>query len=144
MYKSAVFILLGASLLGACSESAKTESAITHEAPNSNVLLGDNSQNALDWPGVYEGVLPCASCEGMQTRITLTQDNGVTSETIYLGKDEKIISERGSITWDEQGQKITLPNGSQYLVGENQLFMLDTQGNRITGDLASHYILKKK
>jgi len=40
--------------------------------------------------------------------------------------------------------KITLSDGSKYLVGENQLFMLDTEGNRITGGLAENYILKKK
>lgn len=144
MYKSVIFTLLAASLLSACSEQPKTEPAISREAPASNVALGDNSQNALDWPGVYEGVLPCASCEGIKTRIALTQTNTVTVEMVYMGEDEKIITEKGNITWDEQGQKITLPNGTQYLVGENQLLMLDTQGNRITGDLANQYILKKK
>jgi len=45
---------------------------------------------------------------------------------------------------DGKGSKITLSDGSKYLVGENQLFMLDNEGNRISGELAEHYILKKK
>ncbi len=32
------------------------------------------SQNSLDWAGVYEGVLPCADCPGIQTRLTLSRD----------------------------------------------------------------------
>ena len=30
-----------------------------------------NSRNALDWAGTYEGVLPCADCPGIQTRLSL-------------------------------------------------------------------------
>lgn len=50
----------------------------------------------------------------------------------------------GTAVWDAQGQKITLADGTQYLVGENQLIMLDTEGKRITGELAANYVLKKK
>lgn len=34
----------------------------------SNPDPAHNSQNALDWDGEYEGVLPCADCEGIKNK----------------------------------------------------------------------------
>jgi len=31
---------------------------------------------------------------------------------------------------------------TRYLVGENRIFQLDKEGNRITGELANRYVLK--
>ncbi|EHQ15709.1 copper resistance lipoprotein NlpE [Shewanella baltica OS183] len=148
MNKSLCCIALLALFTTACSEAPKEETAvdttqIQTEAAKT-VPVGDTSQNSLDWAGSYEGVLPCASCEGIQTLITLQSDNSFVQETVYLGKDEKILKLMGKAAWDEKGQKITLEDGTQYLVGENQLIMLDTEGQRITGDLAANYVLKKK
>lgn len=148
MKKSLYYIALLALFTTACSEAPKEETAVnTAQAQTEavkSIPVGDTSQNSLDWAGSYEGVLPCASCEGMQTLITLQADNSFVQETVYLGKDEKILKLMGKVIWDELGQKITLEDGTQYLVGENQLIMLDTEGKRITGELAANYVLKKK
>ncbi|MDR9765621.1 copper resistance protein NlpE [Shewanella baltica] len=148
MNKSLCCIALLALFTTACSEAPKEETAVDTTQVQTDaaktVPVGDTSQNSLDWAGSYEGVLPCASCEGIQTLITLQSDNSFIQETVYLGKDEKILKLMGKAAWDEKGQKITLEDGTQYLVGENQLIMLDTQGQRITGDLAANYVLKKK
>ncbi|MGI2058514.1 copper resistance protein NlpE [Shewanella baltica] len=148
MNKSLCCIALLALFTTACSEAPKEETAVdttqVQTEAAKTVPVGDTSQNSLDWAGSYEGVLPCASCEGIQTLITLQSDNSFVKETVYLGKDEKILKLMGKAAWDEKGQKITLEDGTQYLVGENQLIMLDTEGQRITGDLAANYVLKKK
>ncbi|MGE6382294.1 copper resistance protein NlpE [Shewanella baltica] len=148
MNKSLCCIALLALFTTACSEATKEKTAVdttqVQTEAAKTVPVGDTSQNSLDWAGSYEGVLPCASCEGIQTLITLQSDNSFVQETVYLGKDEKILKLMGKAAWDEKGQKITLEDGTQYLVGENQLIMLDTQGQRITGDLAANYVLKKK
>lgn len=148
MKKSLCCIALLALFTTACSEAPKEETAVdtaqVQTEAAKTVPVGDTSQNSLDWAGSYEGVLPCASCEGIQTLITLQSDNSFVQETVYLGKDEKILKLMGKAAWDEKGQKITLEDGTQYLVGENQLIMLDTEGQRITGDLAANYVLKKK
>ena len=148
MNKSLCCIALLALFTTACSESTKEETAVdttqVQTEAAKTVPVGDTSLNSLDWAGSYEGVLPCASCEGIQTLITLQSDNSFVQETVYLGKDEKILKLMGKAAWDEKGQKITLEDGTQYLVGENQLIMLDTEGQRITGDLAANYVLKKK
>jgi heat shock protein HslJ len=107
---------------------------------------GDNSMNALDWDGTYQGILPCADCEGIQTQITLNKDLSYVLETRYNGKDEKVFQTKGTFNWGINGSKITLDNSEKqsYLVGENMLFHLDKNGNRITGDLANKYVLGKE
>lgn len=42
------------------------------------------------------------------------------------------------------GNKIILSNSGQYLVGKNQLFVLDSEGNRVTGPLVDAYRLYKQ
>ena len=107
---------------------------------------GDNSMNSLDWPGIYQGVLPCADCEGIKTQIVLKNDLKYHLKTSYLGNDEKIFETEGSFIWDKSGSKITLDNSEKqvYQVGENILFHLDKNCKRITGNLADNYILKKE
>ena len=107
-----------------------------------------NAKNTLDVDGKYVGVLPCADCEGIETSIILSPENAFVLETNYLGfEDNKHRKISGKYTWHELGNTIILegidvPN--QYFVGENQLFHLDMEGKKITGDLAEKYILKKQ
>jgi heat shock protein HslJ len=106
-----------------------------------------NSQNSLDWNGTYKGVVPCADCEGIETVITLMKDGEFRRRMTYLGKEETGRTDTGSFAWDETGSKVTLTpeegEPQSYQVGENALFHLDREGNRITGDLAEKYILVK-
>ncbi|WP_338589222.1 copper resistance protein NlpE [Shewanella khirikhana] len=125
--------------------------AVSGETPNSAEALsvGDSSRTSLDWNGSYEGVVPCASCEGINTRLVLNADGTYLLETQYLGEQEagaepEVFEERGSFRWNASGGAIQLESGAWYQVGENQLFMLDRDGKRITGALADHYRLGKQ
>ena len=106
-----------------------------------------NSRNALDWTGTYSGTLPCADCEGIRTKISLRADGTFDRERLYLGKSNMPISDSGQFSWNDAGSVVTLAvsedTSQMYQVGENQLFHLDHDGNRITGDLAAHYVLKQ-
>lgn len=126
-------------VLLSCSTASK-KNASTQTA------TGDNSQVSLDWPGVYQGVLPCADCEGIKTQLVLNEDLSYILQTQYMGEYDSIFTVNGSFEWNDSGSKISLKNqdNHQYLVGENQLFRLDREGNRITGSLENHYILKKE
>src|SRR5690606_17472960 len=103
------------------------------------------SENALDWEGHYQGVLPCADCEGIKTTINLNNDLTYTIKDEYLGKKEGVFESRGTFEWSDDGQKIMLSDTDRYtyFVGENRLVQLDKSGNKITGDLANFYILNK-
>jgi heat shock protein HslJ len=126
-------VILGA-VVGCATASAPTRSQ------------ADNSRTSLDWPGVYRGTVPCADCAGIRTRIELGSDGTYSRSRIYLGEDERPITDRGRFAWNEAGSRITLGTGrnaQQYQVGENVLFHLDRSGERITGDLAASYRLRK-
>ena len=111
--------------------------------------LAHTSQNSLDWSGMYKGVVPCADCEGIETILILNSDKTYLLRTKYLGKgDGQPIEKTGSLTWNAEGNTITLGGienaPGQYFVGENQVIQLDMSGNRITGGLADKYILNKQ
>ncbi|MFD2203564.1 copper resistance protein NlpE N-terminal domain-containing protein [Shivajiella indica] len=140
-----VVIFIVATIL-ACSSEKQVEDqteAIEIFAPP----LADNSRNSLDWNGVYKGTTPCADCEGIETTITLKSDGTFKRSMKYLGKDDNPFYDEGSFEWNEEGSKVTLIDSKgekqQYQVGENVLFHLDKDGNRISGDLAPNYRLAK-
>lgn len=110
-------------------------------------VTGDNSQNSLDWDGVYQGTIPCADCEGIATVLILNRDFSYVHKTKYLGKSDSIYESSGSFKWDATGSIIKLKGDNeeivQFKVGENQLFKLDQEGKVISGNLSEKYILKK-
>lgn len=102
------------------------------------------SQNALDWAGVYRGVLPCADCSGIEMVIVLRADGSYAAYSKYLGEGDGAINSRdGRFTWSAAGNSITLSDDTKFLVGEGHLTRLALDGSRITGPLAEHYVLAK-
>lgn len=121
-----------------------TSSEINAGAPDHH-----NSRSSLDWAGVYEGVTPCADCEGIKTELTLNQDETFSLSQTYLGKpgEKNKYEKSGKFTWNDQGSNITLIAQNvtiEFKVGENQVTMLDMSGNVVSGELANFYVLKKK
>lgn len=105
-----------------------------------------NAANSLDFEGVYEGTIPCADCEGIKTTVTIGEDHAFTVVSEYLGKeDDNIFTDKG--TWEIKESTITLKQDDEsvqkYFVGEGFIQFLDQDGNKITGDMADMYILKK-
>lgn len=107
---------------------------------------GDNSRNALDWAGTYSGVLPCANCAGIESKLEINADYSYMLTTVYLGKTAEPVVQSGTFYWNNAGSIITLGSLDevyQLQVGENQLIKLDQEGKRIQGPLADKYILLK-
>lgn len=113
---------------------------------NAALPPGDNSRNALDWQGAYVGTTPCADCPGIRTRIELREDGTFTRNLAYLDSNVR-RTETGSFEWDSAGARITLAADGREVqraqVGENALFLLDRNGERITGERAALYRLAK-
>tara|TARA_R110002020_G_scaffold68476_1_gene179266 strand:- start:1731 stop:2195 length:465 start_codon:yes stop_codon:yes gene_type:complete len=151
MKKAAIVFTIAASVFLGCKngEDKKTYSEETTEISEDTVVVDShNSENSLDWAGIYEGTTPCADCEGIKTVLELRDDKTYALSQTYLGKPEaeNEFTKTGDFVWDETGSKVLLKSENdtlQYKVGENQLWMLDKSGNVITGDLADLYILKK-
>jgi copper homeostasis protein (lipoprotein) len=145
-------IALSFSVFISCKETPKSQAAFTEPevTRDQDSVIADmhNSANSIDIQGVYKGILPCADCKGIETEIAVNRDKTYVKRIKYLGKDDKIYGIKGTYTWNSAGNTITLsgikdaPN--QYFVGENTLTQLDMSGNRITGNLATNYVLKKQ
>lgn len=154
--KKSIFLLFAfAAIQLSCSRPSESQSEAiesTSETTETSPTLptGDNSQTSLDWAGTYFNVLPCASCEGIETWVTLNQDGTFQLKTNYLGLNdarEEIFT--GTFKWDDTGSMVQLEGligdaPGKYKVGENQIWHLDRDGNRIEGNLAERYILKKQ
>ncbi|WP_029904829.1 copper resistance protein NlpE [Prevotella sp. 10(H)] len=105
-----------------------------------------NAKNSLDYKGTYTGKVPTASGEGMIVSIKL-DDSTYVKNIEYVGKKNSKSEEKGKYTWNPAGNTVILDgvkeSPNQYFVGENMLTQLDMEGNRITGEMADMYILKK-
>lgn len=150
MKKTILLFALATTVLFGCKDGEKkevvSEEIVEVDAP---VIDMHNSRTSLDWAGVYEGTTPCADCEGIKTVLELGDNGNYSISQTYLGKqdDNESYDETGSFTWDDAGSKITLKMQDRTLmfrVGENQVTMLDSDGNLISDELAEYYVLKKK
>jgi putative lipoprotein len=105
------------------------------------------SSNSLDWAGVYQGVLPCADCEGIETTLKLTADQTYELSRTYLGSSTATLTATGSFEWRQDGRAIMLNTSSDtpqfFRVEENRLRQLDTRGEPIRSALGELYVLRK-
>ena len=126
--------------------SSASPAATTSATATPAVAIGDTTQNSVDWAGTYQGVLPCADCEGIDTELVLN-DNGTFKRTMtYLGKEGEPQVDEGSFTWTADGGTVEVTIGDEttrYFVGEGYVTQLDMEGNKITGELADKYVLQK-
>jgi uncharacterized lipoprotein NlpE involved in copper resistance len=131
--------LFAATVLAGCMPRAETAT------PPGAVVDGHNSRNALDWAGTYEGVLPCADCPGIETRLVLHSDGRFDLRTQYLDRDVTPRSATGRFTWNAAGSGITLDAagaGQQFVVGEGRLLQVNRDGTTPPWN-ASHRTLNK-
>jgi heat shock protein HslJ/uncharacterized lipoprotein NlpE involved in copper resistance len=141
-------------ILASCQKQNDKETSLNNDSiVKSDSVSSDNvdkhtAQNALDYLGVYKGVLPCADCEGIQTTITLNENLTYSIKTQYLGKGAKVFEKNGMYKWNDKGNTLVLGDSENvpryYFVGENMLTQLDMSGKKITGDLADSYQLNKE
>lgn len=101
-----------------------------------------------DWPGIYNGVTPCADCAGVKTTLALNKNGSYMLMTQFLGKSEREFTEKGKFSSGENANVLVLTpkNGSksqQYLVEKDALVQLDANGNRFTGKQAERYTLRR-
>lgn len=126
------------------SETPAMEEEIVIEE-TTDVVDMHTSENALDWAGLYTDTMPCADCPGILTNLTLTYEGAYSLEQVYLEKGGEPFSDEGIITWNDEGRIISLSGNDKmnFFVGENILFFLDENMEKITGSLADFYTLEK-
>lgn len=144
-------LFLISTLVLACSGNKEKKAELDNSkvAVDSTAFINTHTaQNSLDYTGTYKGILPCADCEKIEIELTIT-DSTFTRALVSHKNGEAIKTEdNGTFSWTNNGSVIVLDgitdSPSKYFVGENTLTQLDLEGNKITGDLADMYILKKQ
>lgn len=118
----------------------------TNQNTNTTNFDAHTSQNALDWEGTYYGVLPCASCPGIETELTISNNQTFILTRKYIDKKE-IFTSKGTFIWSNNSIKlidtINKENPTIFKVEEGRVRQLDMNGNIIEGGLASSYLLTK-
>lgn len=136
----------GPSATGPGNRSSDTTKAAGTDSTVPAADAAHNSNNALDWDGIYRGILPCADCPGIKTTIYLNRDLTYVRKSKYMDRPAPEQEEKGKFTWDAAGTTITLDaagSPAKYKVGENTLTQLDMEGQPVTGSLSAHYVLSK-
>lgn len=133
-----IVMLFSAMLFSLCGFSCSSQQKVSGE---------HNAQNSLDYDGIYRGIIPCADCPGIKTTVYISRDGIFKSTYEYIDRNSS-YEKTGKYSWNKEGNTITLQPSSgastKYFVGENQLIQLDKDGNKITGELANHFILTKE
>lgn len=146
--KKILILGLSAVLFAACGQTNKQKEGQETET-TTEVVDMHNAQNSLDYYGVYEGLTPCADCEGIKTKVTLNKDQTFALHTAYIkgGKEISPSDVSGKFVWNEAGNTISLEGvkeaPSQFFVAEGSIIILDQEGNKIEGELAEHYVLNQ-
>ena len=85
------------------------------------------AKNSLSWGGVYQGVLPCADCEGIKTTLVLNYDGTFSLSEEYKKGLMTFLPQavEGNIIWDEQNPSLIILGDNVtsrvYFVGENYI-----------------------
>jgi copper homeostasis protein (lipoprotein) len=141
------FLLLVLVFFTACNQNNSKQS---NQLNDSITAFKDehNAKNALDYVGIYKGILPCADCSGIETVLMINENDTYNLTRKYIGKGHKLFELKGTYSWNNQGNTITLSNvndaPNQYFVGENTLTQLDMNGHKITSSLKDEYVLAKQ
>ena len=160
MKKTVITLSVATLLLTACAKpthnaaediqtTPQTQAAAEHEAATPTVDSEHNAQTSLDWAGEYTGLLPCADCSGIETKLELKQDGTYALSEIYQDKgDGKAFESQGTFTFDSTGSIITLDENAEqrkFFVGENFIEAREFEtGEKINSPLADHYKLHKE
>jgi len=147
-----LFLLLAITfLIASCNTKKEEKQREESNSTEKGTSDSHNARNSLDYEGTYQGMyvgdLPTASGSGMIVTVKLSDGKYVKTIQYKDDKTNEVYKSEGDYFWNRDGNKITLEGEEEpnsYFVAEGKLYHLDMDGNRITGELADHYILKKQ
>jgi heat shock protein HslJ len=101
-----------------------------------------------DIAGTYHGVLPCATCAGIDTEIQLAEDGLYQIYQAYIDEDKEFAT-RGTYEYNQKYNVIQLlgenedPEYHQYAFKNDRIVKLNERGKPIKGELAEMYELRR-
>lgn len=157
MKQLALILAISSAVLAGCKEEQKpAEKAAASESAAATTTNAPPASSepaavaAVNPVGSYKGMLPCASCEAIDTTLVLKEDGSYELTTLFVGEaDAKPETVTGKYRISDDKTLVHLDDAGfnyAYLIGENQLEMRDADGG--TGDrspeLAQAYRLQKQ
>lgn len=141
-------VFLGALVLMAitsCNSSQKNKAAEAVE----ETAVAIEQPAETGFYGLYEGTLPAADCEGIKTSLTVNADKTYTLKSEYIGEEDGTFETSGVYNLiDDSLIELIIPSSGEktyYKILDNSQVMLsDSLGTVNEGELAPHYILKRK
>lgn len=145
MKKMIMPVLVMSLALMSCKKSENTETAVSTTDSTATAMVtkdtataatGDTTANSVDWAGTYAGTLPCASCPGIETQLTLNNDKTYTLESNYLEEKDGKFTDKGTFTFSDDGSFITLKDAKKadenrvFFVGEGKVWIAEKVGDR--------------
>lgn len=124
-----ILSLLAVVLAGCQPDKSADAPAVQPPEPvTAPVIDMHTSRIALDWAGLYEGLLACPDCAGIHARLTLEPDGRFEIVTRRLVRDAEPSSAQGQFEWEPGDNAIALDadgDGQRFAVGEGRLVLLD-------------------
>ena len=91
-------------------------------------------------------MLPCASCEGIETILILKEDGSYQLTETYKQRQPFTEETAGRFTWRKPQEVFQLDKAGGerlYQISNGQIWALDADGKQVEGELANLYILKQ-
>ncbi|KGN69600.1 copper resistance protein NlpE [Porphyromonas sp. COT-108 OH1349] len=143
MKKRSLMIVLSAIFLVGCNNKSGNETA------TETTVEWSISEEAMAevLKGTFEGVIPCADCEGIRMSLILSgEEFSLTME--YMGEENSTFQESGKFTLLENRRTIELSSPETetryFNVYEDRAVLCDSNGVETEGELAQNYVLIKK
>ena len=105
-----------------------------------------NAKEEIRWAGTYQGIFPCADCEGVATMLMLNPDRTYALRTRMLGKENIDKKRNGTFIWLPDNNHIRLLGKGQkqvFHVGKGFLELTQPDGRAIETDKKENFYLEK-
>lgn len=139
-----IILIVAISLLAlvGCKQGVKENASESKAEQSAQTVESFSKDDVANWEGTYFGVLPCASCPGINTLITLFPDGRFEKVIEYKGKKDGVSTTKGTIVWEANNTQLLLGE-ELYEVDGDLLLCLDKNGKKVEGELAEDYILQR-
>lgn len=104
---------------------------------------------SLDFHGVFLGFLPCNDCLGIKETLSLNANNNYLLVVQDARPGARESYEKGKYRWDDEKHTVALtPRKGKgierhYLIEDENLIQLNSDGTRMMGAEADRYILRR-
>lgn len=135
-------VLVTGFLAVSCSKKEKTV-----ETPAEIVQTEQSTEVAKMSPvGTFEGTIPCASCPGIETKLTLNEDKTFTLDSNYLEEKDGKMTSKGTFVVSEDGEFVTTKaegtnDESIFYLASDAVYMVTKVGDK---EMRPDYKLAKK